>query len=145
MNVLTGCGYCDVFSGRAAGPPVALDTDAFVSFMGRYQPTGPGYSLVVPRRHVADLHALGSEELEPMLAAVQAVSRAVLAAFGVTGTTVMQNNGRPGQHVMHLHFHVVPRWPGDGYPSESDTEVDREELERQAELLKAHLSDSARP
>ena len=145
MNALTGCGYCDVFSGRAAGPPVALDTDEFVSFMGRYQPTGPGYSLVVPRRHVTDLHALSSEELEPTLAAVQAVSGAILGAFGVSGTTVMQNNGGPWQRVMHLHFHVVPRWPGDGYPCESHAEVSLEELERQAELLRAHLSDSARP
>ena len=145
MNLLTGCGYCDVFSGRAAGPPVALDTDEFVSFMGRYQPTGPGYSLVVPRRHVNDLHALGAEELMPTLAAVQTVSRAILGAFGVSGTTVMQNNGRPGQRVMHLHFHVIPRWPGDGYPCESDLEVSAEELERQAQILRDHIINTTDP
>lgn len=145
MSVLTGCGYCDVFSGRATGPPVALDTDECVSFMGRYQPTGPGYSLVVPRRHIIDLHEVSAEELQPSLAAVQKVSRAILAAFGVSGTTVMQNNGRPGQRVMHLHFHVVPRWPGDGYPCESDAEVRPDELERQAALLRFHLSDGACP
>ena len=121
---------------------MALDTDEFVSFVGRYQPTGPGYSLVVPRRHVTDLHALSSDELGPTLAAVQRVSRAIVDAFGVSGTTVMQNNGHPGQRVMHLHFHVVPRWPGDGYPRESDLEVAPIELERQAALLRQHLTDS---
>lgn len=136
------CPYCDVFAGRAAGPAVALDTDEFVSFVGRYQPTGPGYSLVVPRRHVTDLHALSADELGPTLAAVQRVSRAIVDAFDVSGTTVMQNNGHPGQRVMHLHFHVVPRWPGDGYPSESDLEVAPIELERQAALLRQHLVDS---
>jgi histidine triad (HIT) family protein len=131
-----------MFAGRAAGPPAALETDDFVSFFGRYQPTGPGYSLVVPRRHIADLHALTAEELMPTLAAVQTVSRAILGAFGVSGTTVIQNNGAPGQSVMHLHFHVVPRWPGDGYPCESDLEVSVEELERQAQTLRDHIKNS---
>lgn len=142
---VTGCAYCDVFSGRASGPPVALETDELVSFIGRYQPTGPGYSLVVSRRHVSDVHALKAEELQPTLAAVQRVSRAVISAFGVSGTTIMQNNGPPGQRVMHLHFHVVPRWAGDGYPCESDAEVDLSELERQADLLRAHLRNPACP
>jgi histidine triad (HIT) family protein len=136
---VAACRYCEIFEGRAGGPPVALDTPELVSFMGRFQPTGPGYSLVVPRRHVQDLHALEEDDLRPTLAAVQRVSRAVVRAFGVSGTTVMQNNGRPGQRVMHLHFHVVPRWEGDGYPCESNVEVEHLELERQATLLRAHL------
>ena len=44
---------------------------------------------------------------------------------------------------MHLHFHVVLRWPGDGYPCESDAEVGPEELEWQTGLLRAHLNDPA--
>ena len=79
------------------------------------------------------------EQLGPMLEAVQRVSIAVVQAFGVTGTTVMQNNGPPGQRVLHLHFHVVPRWEGDGYPCEADDDAPAEELERQAARLRAHL------
>lgn len=140
-QVVDRCGYCDVFSDSASGPPVALDTADFVSFMGRYQPTGPGYSLVVPRRHVVDLHDLRDDELAPTLRAVRLVASAVQRAFSVSGTTVMQNNGSPGQRVMHLHFHVIPRWAGDGYPSSTDVEIGVEELERQAALLRAELAD----
>jgi histidine triad (HIT) family protein len=107
--------------------------------MGRYQPTGPGYSLVIPRVHVRDLHDLPPDQHAPMLAAVRRVSLAVTDAFGVTGTTIMQNNGEPAQRVKHLHFHVVPRWHGDGYPSTSDVEVAVTELERQAALLRRAL------
>lgn len=66
-----------------------------VVFMGRYQPTGPGYALVVPRPHIADLHELGEADCGPMLSAVRRVSMAVLRTFGVTGTTIKQNDEPP--------------------------------------------------
>jgi histidine triad (HIT) family protein len=134
------CTYCDVLSGVADGPPVALDEAQFVSFMGRYQPTGPGYSLVVPRRHVRNLHDVAAVDLAPTLDAVRRVSLAITRAFGVSGTTVLQNNGSPAQRVDHLHFHVVPRWEGDGYPSSSTEEVPEAELRAQAERLRDALS-----
>lgn len=137
------CAYCDIFSGVAKGPPTALDEPELVSFMGRFQPTGPGYSLVVPRRHIATIHELEDAELGPMLDAVRRVASAVTRAFGVTGITVMQNNGPPAQRVPHLHFHVVPRWEGDGYPKSTETEVPEDVLRSQAQLLRPLLRRAA--
>lgn len=134
-----GCPYCDILAGRAIGRPTALEEEDFVSFMGRFQPTGPGYSLVIPRKHVQDLHSLPTNQLAPMLDAVRRVSVAIVQAFGASGTTVMQNNGAPGQKVGHLHFHVVPRHLGDAYPCESEIEVPVEELNLQAERLRDAL------
>lgn len=139
MASVRGCPYCDIFSGVATGPPVALDEADFVSFVGRFQPTGPGYSLVVPRDHVPDLHHVRPDQLGATLDAVRRVSIAIAKAFDVTGTTVMQNNGAPGQRIDHLHFHVVPRREGDGYPSASSIEVPDEELSSQARRLRAAL------
>jgi histidine triad (HIT) family protein len=136
------CPYCDFFAGRASAPAFGLDEADHASFMGRFQPTGPGYSLVVPKHHVEDLHALAADELAGMLAAVQRVSQAVMTAFGATGTTILQNNGHPAQRVRHLHFHVVPRHEGDGYPSTSTIEVPDEDLRGQAARLRAALAES---
>ena len=135
-----GCPYCDIFAGIVDGPPIGLNEPRFASFMGRFQPTGPGYSLVVPKHHIRDLHELEPGDLAPMLEAVRRVSAAVMAAFGATGTTILQNNGHPAQRVKHLHFHVVPRHEGDGYPSTSTTEIPDLELRRQADLLRRSLS-----
>ena len=133
------CEYCDVFAGVATSRAIAYDDGTFVAFIGRFQPTGPGYVLAVPRAHVRDLHDVADVDLAATLGFVQRVSRAVVAGFGVTGTTILQNNGPPGQRVPHLHFHVVPRREGDGYPCSTDDEVPVEELRRQADVLALHL------
>jgi diadenosine tetraphosphate (Ap4A) HIT family hydrolase len=41
------------------------------------------------------------------------LGRALVRCFGATGINIFQNNGLDaGQHVPHLHVHVVPRYPG---------------------------------
>lgn len=130
-----GCHYCDALHRRKQGEPRAFDDGQFAVFMGRYQPTGPGYALVVPYPHIPDLHALPGSACGPTLHLVGRVSAAITTAFDVTGTTILENNGRPGQSVSHLHFHVIPRWQGDGYPSRKDTAESDAALVKQAALL----------
>ena len=134
-----GCHYCDALQDRKSTEPRAFDDGQFAVLMGRYQPTGPGYALVVPYAHIHDLHSLSEDEYGPVLQMVGRVSAAITDAFDVTGTTVLQNNGRPGQSVKHLHFHVVPRWEGDGYPKRSDVPASDDVLEQQAVQLAAAL------
>lgn len=143
-NDVPGCHFCDAVRGRAPSEPRAFDDVRFVVFMGRYQPTGPGYALVVPYPHVQDLHSLPDPDYGPMLRMVGRTSAAVQRTFGASGTTVLQNNGPPGQSVPHLHFHVVPRRPGDGYPSRTNDPESDEELARQARQLAAALSGAVR-
>lgn len=77
LNLVTvdGCPYCDILSGAAHGPPRFLDDEEFVAFVGRRQPGGPGYALVIPRAHVENLHGLPPTQLGPMLAVVQRFDR----------------------------------------------------------------------
>lgn len=135
-----GCHFCDGLQRRTSRESCAFDDGRFAVFMGRYQPTGPGYALVVPYAHIPDLHSLPETECGPLLQLVGSVSAAIPRAFDVTGTTVMENNGRPGQSVRHLHFHVVPRWEGDGYPRRSEAPESGSRLARQADQLAAALS-----
>ena len=135
-----GCEFCDVIAGRASGPPIAYEDGHFLVFVGRYQPTGEGYALVVPRAHVRDLHQLPDDECGRTLAMVRRVSRAMQSAFSVTGTTIVQNTGPPGQSVMHLHFHIVTRRTGDDYVRKAARAESEQELHRQAAVLRASLS-----
>jgi len=74
-----------------------------------------GHLLVAPRRHIADLEELTSEEsLDVQLQTVEAV-KLLKKSLSPQGFNIGINLGRcagaglPG----HLHQHVVPRWAGD--------------------------------
>jgi histidine triad (HIT) family protein len=44
------------------------------------------------------------------------IGQALVDSLGVTGFNLSVNNGAvAGQLVPHLHFHLVPRLPGDGF------------------------------
>jgi histidine triad (HIT) family protein len=88
------------------------EDDAVVAFMD-VMPQGTGHTLVVPKAPSRNLLDADPAKLGPVIAAVQKVAKAAVAAFGADGATIMQFNEAPaGQTVFHLHFHVLPRFDG---------------------------------
>jgi ATP adenylyltransferase len=85
-----------------------------VTVMNLY-PYGSGHLLIAPRRHVADLEALATEEAHELMAAQMRAVRAIKAAYSPDGLNLGANLGRAaGAGVpAHLHLHALPRWAGD--------------------------------
>jgi diadenosine tetraphosphate (Ap4A) HIT family hydrolase len=84
---------------------VALD-DAF--------PVTPGHTLVVSRRHTADLFDLTDAEMASMIRVLRAAKARLDASLNPGGYTVGVNVGNDaGQTVFHVHVHLIPRRPGD--------------------------------
>ncbi|MFF4935324.1 HIT family protein [Streptomyces griseofuscus] len=72
-----------------------------------------------PDHHTNGVRQSGSSPPHDVLAAtmalVQRVAGAMRTALDASGVNILSASG-PGseQSVPHLHFHVVPRWMGDG-------------------------------
>jgi diadenosine tetraphosphate (Ap4A) HIT family hydrolase len=77
-------------------------------------PVAVGHTLVVPRRHVASLFELPSDELATLWRLVVDARARLLRDLNPDGFTVGVNDGSAaGQTVMHAHVHVIPRRNGD--------------------------------
>jgi histidine triad (HIT) family protein len=78
-------------------------------------PLSAGHTLVIPKERKACLHQLSDESSAALGRVLPRLCRAVLRATGATDYNVLQNNG-PAAHqvVMHVHFHIIPKFGDAG-------------------------------
>jgi histidine triad (HIT) family protein len=78
-------------------------------------PLSDGHTLVIPKERVAFLHELSDEAAAALGRALPRLCRAVVEATGARAYNILQNNGRAAhQEVMHVHFHIIPRYDDAG-------------------------------
>ncbi len=74
------------------------------------QPLAPGHTLVIPKEAVQRVDQLSDESAAALGRVLPRISRAVMAAAGVTEYNVLANNGAGAhQAVPHVHFHIIPK------------------------------------
>jgi diadenosine tetraphosphate (Ap4A) HIT family hydrolase len=102
------CPFCELPKGR-----ILLETEATLAFFDAY-PVTEGHALVIPKRHIASIFELPSQELDAMWIQVAVVRAVLLERFKPAGFNVGVNDGASaGQTVSHAHVHVIPRRKGD--------------------------------
>lgn len=85
------------------------DTLAFMDIM----PRADGHSLVIPKEACRNTLDASPAALAACIRTVQRVAHASMRALGAGGIKIEQyNESIAGQVVFHLHFHVLPCWPG---------------------------------
>lgn len=113
------------------------DTLAFLDIA----PVQPGHTLVIPKKPARTILDIDPQSLASLSKVVQKVAKGVMAATGAEGINIISNNEpAAGQVVFHLHFHVIPRFTGDGlvsFPQGEYGEVDPSAL---AEKITAALA-----
>ena len=100
------CLFCGIVAGEIPADVVHED-DEVIAFRD-IAPRAPTHVLVIPRRHVADAHALTDDDA-PLLSKLFAVVRKVADDAGLErGYRVVTNVGpESGQTVFHLHLHLL--------------------------------------
>ena len=77
-------------------------------------PVSPGHTLVIARRHVPDAFDLTADEIADILHLIGSARDRIDRTLRPSGYNIGVNIGRDaGQTVMHVHIHVIPRYPGD--------------------------------
>lgn len=118
---------------------VVLDEEHCLAFMD-VMPQSPGHTLVIPRTPAQNVFELSDDDLSSLIVAARRVAVAVRAAFSPGGVTLMQLNGADaGQSVFHIHFHVIPRYDGEGLKFHAREVAEPEVLAAHAERIRAQL------
>ncbi len=81
-------------------------------------PNTPGHTLVIPKKHSRNIYDTDPETLGHIMATVSKVANHLRDVLHCDGMNVYQNNEVVGfQAVFHIHFHLIPRYAGDGFTS----------------------------
>ena len=102
------CPFCTL-------PPerVWLEDEGVVAVPDHY-PATEGHTLVLPRRHVASVWDLSTEEQFDLWDLVAEVRERLAERHRPDGFTIGVNDGlAAGQTIPHAHVHVIPRHLGD--------------------------------
>jgi histidine triad (HIT) family protein len=110
---MESCLFCQIVAG-ATPAHVVHESAGGVAFLDAF-PVARPHVLVVPRVHAPTLLELDEDAVGELFRTVKLVQQKVQSAFRPVGFNVGWNHGRAaGQHVHHLHVHILPRYADGG-------------------------------
>jgi histidine triad (HIT) family protein len=111
----TSCVFCEIIAGRAESSLVYED-EHVIAFMD-IGPLTQGHLLVVPRSHADYLEDLDEDLGARLFRAGHRLARALRrSGLPCDGVNLFLADGEDAfQEVFHVHLHVLPRTPGDGF------------------------------
>ena len=128
------CIFCAIAAGEIPSFKVYED-DLVLAYLD-INPFTKGHTLVIPKAHSSGLLDTSDETLAALVARVRKVAAHLKEKLGCDGFNILQNNGAAaGQTVMHIHFHIVPRYGNEPIVFES-RKGDMDELKALAEKVR---------
>jgi histidine triad (HIT) family protein len=101
-------------------------------------PGTKGHSLVFPKQAFPNIYEVPDNVLSEIMITVKKLSTALKTALEADGINIIQNNERAaGQEVTdHIHFHLHPRYEGDGFiPFKTHVSISKEEQKQIAQKI----------
>ena len=137
---MSDCIFCKIAAGEISSATVYEDDD-FRAILD-LGPAAKGHTLVIPKSHSDNLLSVEPDTAAKALKVISKTANAIKEALGCDGINVVQNNGEAaGQTVMHLHFHIIPRYKNDSVNiGWQPMKPSNEELAATADLIKEKMN-----
>ncbi len=117
------CWFCDLIQNSASAGNQLTQSDiifqdenvtALVAV--RRWANNPGHVLVIPNHHFENIFDLPLEIAPEIHTVAKNIARAMKLALGCDGVMLRQHNEPAGgQHILHYHLHVIPRFTDDNF------------------------------
>jgi histidine triad (HIT) family protein len=137
---LNDCIFCKIAQKKA--PASVLHEDDEVMAFLDINPLQRAHTLVIPKRHFADIWDIDAVVLTKMVTVTKQVAKKMATTLNMEGINTFSASGKPaGQHIYHFHIHVIPLGKGertkfvDWWLSKTST-AERSELDKLAQRLR---------
>jgi diadenosine tetraphosphate (Ap4A) HIT family hydrolase len=106
------CIFCDIAAGKSPASVIYEDTD--VMALLDTNPVQRGHSLVIPKKHYADIWDIDLGVLVEVVKVTKRVAQRMREVWDTEGVNIFGANGKPaGQDIYHFHMHVIPLAKGE--------------------------------
>ena len=134
------CIFCKIANGEI--PSATLYEDEEFRVILDLGPASKGHSLILPKKHAANIYELPDETAGKAMILAKHMATRLRHGLHCDGFNIVQNNGEAaGQTVMHLHFHIIPRYKNDSVNiGWQPMKPSNEELAATAALIKEKMN-----
>jgi len=133
------CVFCKIINGSLPCYKV-YENEHILAFLD-INPVNKGHTLVVPKEHYERLEKVPDDLLRELIIAIKKVGKAVIKGVGAEAFNLGLNNGKDaGQLVMHIHFHIMPRFKNDGLKLWPGKKYEEGEAEKIREKISKYIS-----
>ena len=95
-----------------------------------------GHTLVVPKKHYDNVLDCDPETLAHLIQVTQMLAKRITERCQAKGVNILTNcNEAAGQSVMHLHFHIIPRYDENDAIVIQFNESEKQDLDALKNLL----------
>ena len=103
------CIFCKIIANEI--PSAKVYEDENVLAILDLSQTTKGHTIVMPKKHYANILEIPEDELAYLIQKVQEIAKNLINKLNAKGFNIIVNtNEAAGQSVMHLHIHIIPRY-----------------------------------
>ncbi|WP_291322761.1 HIT family protein [Desulfonatronospira sp.] len=107
------CIFCKIVRGEIPSAKV-YEIESVLCFLD-VAPAVKGHCLVIPKVHVENILEMPEDMAADVHRVIRKAGRGIIQGLKADGFNVGMNNFQAaGQVVMHAHWHLIPRFKGDG-------------------------------
>lgn len=129
------CIFC-MIANHEINSSIIYEDEQVVAFLDLSQVT-KGHTLVVPKKHYENVLECDPETLGHVIKVTQMLSKRIMERMNAKGVNILNNcNEVAGQSVMHMHFHIIPRYSELDAIEIKFNESEKQNLEEIVQLLK---------
>lgn len=111
---MDNCIFCKIIN-REVPVEIIYENDDIIAILD-IMPVNKGHILILPKQHFANIMETPDQTACKVISVAKKMGQSLIASLKCDGFNITNNtNEAAGQSVMHVHFHVIPRYYNDGH------------------------------